>query len=360
MPDLLERLKAALASRYAVDREIGRGSMAVVFLAEDLRHHRRVAIKVLHPELAATLGAERFLQEIDIAARLDHPHIVALHDSGDADGLLFYVMPYVEGESLSGRLKREGQLPVDEALRIAGEVSDALAYAHEHGVVHRDVKPGNILVSDGHARIADFGVARALDVAAKDRATETGLAVGTPVYMAPEQASGQGRGDKRSDVYSVGCLLYEMLVGEPPYSGLTPQVLQARKMTESAPRVGSVRDTVSPGLENVVARALARVPADRYQTASDLKDALQDPDARAEGTVTGSQVAAPGTRKRRRRTLAAGTVAVLGLIALGYVGFVIFGLATGLQVKCQRSAPSSFSHCRTCPPIRIRSSWWME
>ena len=214
MSDLLERLRLALAGRYAIDSEIGRGGMATVFLAEDLKHNRKVAIKVLHPELAASLGTERFLREIEIAAGLDHPHILALHDSGEADGLLFHVMPYVEGESLRERLEREGQLPVDQALSIAAEVADGLDYAHRQGVIHRDIKPGNILVSEGHARIADFGVARAVGVASAGDATATGLAVGTPKYMSPEQAVGAAEIDGRADIYALGCVLWEMLAGQ--------------------------------------------------------------------------------------------------------------------------------------------------
>jgi len=206
MLDILERLRAALADRYAVESEIGRGGMATVFLAQDLRHDRQVAIKVLHPELAASLGPDRFLREIKIAAKLDHPHILALYDSGEADGLLYYVMPFVEGESLRERLERDGKLPTDQAIGITVEVADGLAYAHERGVVHRDIKPGNILLSAGHARIADFGVARALGAASAGQATATGLAVGTPRYMSPEQA-GAGQVDGRSDTYALGCVL---------------------------------------------------------------------------------------------------------------------------------------------------------
>lgn len=324
MPDLLERLRSALSDRYAVESEIGRGGMAVVFLAQDLKHHRQVAIKVLDPTLSAKLGADRFLNEIQIAARLDHPHIVPLYDSGRADDLLFYVMPFVSGESLRERLDREKQLPIDDALRIVAEVADGLAYAHEHGIVHRDVKPGNVLLSAGHARIADFGVARAIDLASGSRGTEAGLAVGTPLYMAPEQASGQERGDERSDIYSVGCLLYEVLVGEPPYTGLTPQTLQARKMSESAPRIGSVRDTVSPRVEEIVARAIARIPADRYQTALDLKTALEKPDHGLQAMPARARSSAFGNKEQVHRKLAMITVVLLLAISLGYAGMTVF------------------------------------
>ena len=312
MPDLLERLQAALSDRYVIESEIGRGGMATVFLAEDLKHHRKVAIKVLHPELTASLAARRFLQEIDIAARLDHPHVIALFDSGDADGLLYYVMPFVEGESLRNRLDRQGQLPVTEAVRLAAEVTDALAYAHEHGVIHRDIKPGNILLSAEHARIADFGIARAIDAAVGERATATGLAVGTPVYMAPEQAAGDGSGDERSDVYALGCILYEMLAGEPPYTGTSPHVVQARKLTESAPNIRSIRDTVPPALERILEKALARSPADRYQSARGLNSALL-----ANGLSESTATRPEERRQRHIGVLAAAVVVTLTLLGVG-------------------------------------------
>src|SRR5437016_7750729 len=221
LADLLARLQAALADRYTIERELGRGGMATVYLAQDRKHHRQVAIKVLKPELAAALGPERFLREIDTAARLNHPYILPLHDSGEAEGFLYYVMPYIEGESLRDRLKREGQLPLDDALRIALEVASALSHAHSHDVVHRDIKPENILLSGGEAVVADFGIARAITQAAGTRLTGTGVPVGTPGYMSPEQATGGARLDGRSDVDSRACVLYEMLAGEPPFAGPT-------------------------------------------------------------------------------------------------------------------------------------------
>jgi len=275
VPDLLERVTAALGDRYTIEREAGRGGMAVVFLAEDLRHHRQVAIKVLHPELTATLGAERFLHEIEIVAGLQHPHILPLYESGEADGLLYYVMPYAEGESLRQRLDREKQLAVDESVRITVEVADGLDYAHRKGVVHRDIKPGNILLAEGHATIADFGIARAIEAAQAERVTSTGLAVGTPLYASPEQATGAETLDGRTDVYSLACVLYEMLAGEPPLTGTTPQMIQARRMSETPTALHSLRDTVPAALDAVIARALARVPADRYATAAQLGQALQ-------------------------------------------------------------------------------------
>jgi Tol biopolymer transport system component len=275
MPDLLERLSSALGDRYAIKREVGRGGMAVVFLAEDLKHHRQVALKVLHPELTATLGAERFLHEIEIIAGLQHPHILPLYDSGEAEGLLYYVMPYAEGESLRQRLDREKQLAVDESVRIAVEVADGLDYAHQRGVVHRDIKPGNILLSARHAVIADFGIARAIEAARAERVTSTGLGVGTPLYASPEQATAQETLDGRTDIYSLGCVLYEMLAGQPPLTGATPQMIQARRVSETPSPLHGLRDTVPPALDHVIARALARIPADRYATASQFGQALQ-------------------------------------------------------------------------------------
>src|SRR5881398_3244428 len=219
MADQLARLQAALADRYTIERELGRGGMATVYLAQDRKHHRQVGIKVLKPELAAALGPERFLREIETAARLNHPHILPLHDSGEATGLLYYVMPYVEGETLRNRLDRAGQLPVAEAVQIVREVADALSHAHSHDVVHRDIKPENILLEAGHAVVADFGIARAITAAGGEQLTATGLAVGTPAYMSPEQAAGDSVLDGRSDVYALGCVLYEMLAGEPPFTG---------------------------------------------------------------------------------------------------------------------------------------------
>src|SRR6266571_1181341 len=213
MSGLLGRLQVALAERYSIERELGHGGMATVYLAEDLKHRRLVALKVLSPDLAASLGTDRFLREIDIAARLTHPHILPLHDSGEAGGLLYYVMPYVEGESLRGRLDRERQLPLEDALQITREVADALNYAHGHDLVHRDIKPENILLQAGHAVVSDFGIARAITAAAGGNLTETGIALGTPGYMSPEQGAASARVDERSDIYSLGCVLYEMLAG---------------------------------------------------------------------------------------------------------------------------------------------------
>jgi tetratricopeptide (TPR) repeat protein/TolB-like protein len=279
MPDLETALRAKLAGRYALERELGHGGMATVYLAEDVRHHRQVAIKVLHPELGAVLGADRFLREIGIAARLNHPHILPLHDSGTLDlGLgrpvLFYAMPYVSGRSLRERLREELQLPMEEALAIARQVADALDHAHRQGVIHRDIKPENILLAEGQAVLADFGIARALDVAAGDRLTETGLAIGTPAYMSPEQSAGSTQVDARSDIYSLGCVLYEMLGGQPPFSGPSPQAILARHAIDPVPSLRTLRPTVPRALALVVTRSLAKVPADRFPTARGFAEAV--------------------------------------------------------------------------------------
>ena len=277
MTDPFDRLTAALADRYRLERELGAGGMATVYLAEDLKHHRRVALKVLHPDLAAVLGAERFLSEIRTTANLQHPHILPLHDSGQADGLLFYVMPFVEGESLRARLERERQLPVEEAVRITREVASALDYAHRHGVIHRDIKPENILLHEGQALIADFGIALAVSSAGETRMTQTGMSLGTPEYMSPEQALGERSITARSDVYALGCVLYEMLTGEPPFTGATVQAIVARVLNEDPRPVRQVRKTVPPHIEAAALHALGKLPADRFGSAAEFVAALENP-----------------------------------------------------------------------------------
>ena len=277
MSDPIIRLNAALEGRYAIERELGEGGMATVFLADDLKHERKVALKVLKPELAAVVGAERFLAEIKTTANLQHPHILPLFDSGEADGFLFYVMPLVEGESLRDRLDRERQLPVDEAVRVVERVALALQYAHEQGVIHRDIKPENILLSRGEPLVVDFGIALAVQRAGAQRLTETGLSLGTPHYMSPEQATGDQVVDARSDVYSLGCTLYELLVGEPPFTGPTAQAILGRIITAEPEPVTSLRTTVPQHVDAVIATALEKLPADRFTTAEDFAEALSDP-----------------------------------------------------------------------------------
>jgi len=302
--DSFDRLKSALADRYSIERELGAGGMATVYLAQDLKHRRQVAIKVLDPDLARALGSERFLREVEVTANLNHPHIIPLHDSGEADGFLFYVMPHIEGETLRERIDREGQLPLDDALQITKEVAAALSYAHSHDVIHRDVKPENVLLSAGEAVVADFGIARAITEAGGEHLTETGISIGTPAYMSPEQASGTQKLDGRSDVYALGCVLYEMLAGEPPYTGPTAQAVLAKKLSEPTPRVSVVRERVPPRVEAAIDHALAKAPADRFGTASAFAEAL-----------TAELVVARVGKRRWPRSVAAVTAAVVVLLA---------------------------------------------
>jgi Tol biopolymer transport system component/tRNA A-37 threonylcarbamoyl transferase component Bud32 len=271
--DLLDRLRSALADRYRIERELGQGGMATVYLAQDLKHDRKVAIKVLRPELAAVIGADRFLSEIKTTANLQHPHILPLHDSGQADSFLFYVMPFVEGESLRDRLHREKQLPINDAVRIATEVAGALDYAHRHGIIHRDIKPENILLHDGRALVADFGIALAA-TSAGTRMTETGMSLGTPHYMSPEQAMGDRELTPRSDVYALGAMTYEMLLGEPPFTGPTAQSIVAKVMTEKPAPLIARRERIPESVEDAVLTALEKLPADRFSTAAEFANAL--------------------------------------------------------------------------------------
>jgi eukaryotic-like serine/threonine-protein kinase len=311
----VSKVTRALASRYKVERVLGEGGMATVYLAMDLRYHRSVAVKVMRRELASTMGADRFLREVEIAARLTHPHILAMYESGEADGLLYYVMPYVEGETLRDRIHRETQLPVEDALKIAREVAEALAYAHEHGVIHRDIKPANILLGDGHAMVADFGIARALSNNATESLTQTGLAVGTPHYMAPEQAMGDREVDARADIYAVGALLYEMIAGEPPFTGPTAQAIVARSMTETPRPLINSRTSLVPDVDRVAMKALAKSPADRYPTAKMLVAAL---DQALEVTRSGARPIVATSRRARLRVPAMILVGVLALLATAF------------------------------------------
>ena len=326
MPNVFARLTEALADRYALDRELGEGGMATVYLAEDLRHRRKVAIKVLRPELAAVIGAERFLKEIETTAGLQHPHILPLLDSGhtgDGAGMpgpyLYYVMPYVEGESLRQRLTREKQLPVPEAVRIAGEVASALDYAHRHGVIHRDIKPENILLHEGSALVADFGIALAASKAGSSRMTETGMSLGTPHYMSPEQAMGEREITARSDVYALGVITYEMLTGDPPFTGSTAQAIVARVLTEPPRPLATQRRSILPYVEAAVLGALEKLPADRWGSAAEFAAALEGRGGRT--AVARTSLATAGVPRRSDRR----AVAVLSLVALVAAGLAAWG-----------------------------------
>src|ERR1051326_460056 len=297
----LAQLNSALAGRYTIDREIGAGGMATVYLARDLRHQRKVALKVLNPELGAVLGVERFLSEIRVTANLQHPNLLALFDSGAAEGLLFYVMPYVEGESLGARLDREKQLPVEEAIRIAMAVGNALDYAHRHGVIHRDLKPDNILLHEGQPLVADFGIALAVSNAGGSRITQTGLSLGTPQYMSPEQATGDRTIDGRTDIYSLGAVLYEMLAGDPPHIGSTAHAIIAKVLMDKPRSLRLTRSAVPAHVDAAVERALEKLPADRFATAHEFVDALADRASHVHAPARAPEIGgATGGRPRTR------------------------------------------------------------
>ncbi len=330
-----ERLTIALADRYRIERELGQGGMATVYLAADLKHDRKVALKVLKPELAAVLGAERFVVEIKTTAALQHPHILPLFDSGTADGFLYYVMPYIKGETLRDKLSRETQLGIDEAVRITREVADALDYAHRHGVIHRDIKPENILLHDGRPMVADFGIALAVSAAAGGRMTETGLSLGTPHYMSPEQATAEKELTNRSDIYSLGCVLYEMLTGSPPHVGATAQQIVMKIVMDVARPVTELRKSVPPNVAAAAAKALEKLPADRFETAKGFAEALADAHFAA-GARAARAVAPARTRVARMGVLLLG-VAVVAAVA----GWLVRGWST------QPAAPA---------PIRFAST----
>ncbi len=339
MTDRLQHLRAALADRYAVERELGSGGMATVYLAEDLKHHRQVAIKVLRPELAAVLGSERFLREIEITAQLAHPHILPLLDSGAAAGFLYYVMPYVEGESLRDRLVREKQLPVEDALKLAGEVADALGSAHRRNVVHRDIKPENILLEEGHAVVADFGIARAVSVAGKTQLTETGISLGTPAYLSPEQAAGERELDGRSDIYALGCVLYEMLAGQPPFSGPTAESIAHQHLSAEAPSVTTIRPAVPEGVVCALRKSLAKTPADRFSDADEFARSL----SQGSGAISAVYVAPEKSKTKASRMWQAAAVvsAVVAAVAVTAV----------FLVRSRSESPSTAQPSRFAVPL---------
>jgi serine/threonine-protein kinase len=344
-----EQLNAALAGRYAIERRVGEGGMATVYLARDIKHNRRVALKVLKPDLGAVVGSERFLSEIEVTASLQHPNLLPLFDSGVADGLLFYVMPFVEGESLRARLEREKQLPTDEAIQIASAVASALDYAHRHGVIHRDLKPENILIHEGQPLVTDFGIALAVSKAGGNRITQTGLSLGTPQYMSPEQATGDRAIDGRTDVYSLGAVTYEMLAGEPPHTGSTSQAIIARVLTEKPRALRATRPNVMPHVEAAVDRALEKLPADRFATARELADAL----AGKIVVTTIASAAAETRRTSRERVLLIALSAVIvlwgttGVIALRRLGRV--PEAPVIRFAIATSPPTGALHLSVSP-----------
>jgi eukaryotic-like serine/threonine-protein kinase len=341
MPQVLERIGSVLAERYVLERELGRGGMATVYLGRDLKHARQVAVKLLRPELAAALGPDRFLREIAFASRLTHPHILPLHDSGDADGLLYYVMPFVAGESLRERLQREGPLPLEEVVRIAGEVAEALDFAHAQGIVHRDVKPGNILLEDGHAVVADFGIAKAITSAGGEETTSAGLAMGTPAYMSPEQIVARDPIDGRADLYSLACVVYEMLTGRPPFSAATAQGLAARHLADVPPALRTVVPSVPEASERAVQTALEKLAEHRFATAREFVEAL------------GGRRALPGRRRRaglrRIIVLLVVTAIVAALAILPVLRRRAVTLDSGRVVVYPVTAAVSASHVAVAP-----------
>jgi serine/threonine-protein kinase len=358
MPDLPPRLAAALADRYRIERELGEGGMATVYLAEDLKHHRKVAIKVLKPELAAVLGADRFIQEITTTASLQHPNILPLFDSGSADSFLYYVMPYVEGESLRDRLNREKQLPVQEAVDLTSEVADALDYAHRHGVVHRDIKPENILLHEGRPMVADFGIALAVSAAAGGRMTETGLSLGTPHYMSPEQATAEPDITGRSDIYSLASVLYEMLTGEPPHLGGSAQQIIMKIVTEEPAPVTKLRRSVPPNVAAAIGKALEKLPADRFDSANAFAGALADVHFRAGTAAAGFSGAATSARAMARHPLVLGLGAALVLTsALAAWGWrSAHREAPGAVVRFKLELPSTMLSANAAPATDVAVS----
>ena len=371
MSDLLQHLKDALAERYTIEDELGRGGMATVYRAHDKRHARAVAIKVLLPELAASLGPERFRQEITLAAGLTHPHILPIHDSGEADGLLYYVMPLVDGESLRDRLVREKQLSIEEATRITLDIVGAVGYAHNRGIVHRDIKPENIMFAAGHAVLTDFGIARAITAAGGERLTQTGIAIGTPAYMSPEQASGASDVDGRSDLYALGCVLYEMLSGHPPFVGTTAQEVMFRHATDPVPSIRAARPTIPHNIEVAIAQALEKTPADRFATAEHFTAALTGaggagpPAAEAEVVPHPPAVSSPGLRRFTRAVVIALVAAMViagGVWIAGKDGFLASLVGSRAQpLNPRRAVVAVFDNLTGDPELdhlgRMAADW---
>jgi len=349
MTDVVGRLSAALADRYAIEREIGSGGMATVYLARDLKHDRQVALKVLRPELAATLGPDRFPREIRIVAKLQHPHVLPLHDSGESAGFLYYVMPFVEGESLRQKLERDGPMPVHDAVRVLREVVDALAYAHGHGVLHRDIKPDNVMLSGRHALVTDFGVAKAVSDAGGEKLTTVGVAVGTPTYMSPEQATGEAHIDHRSDIYAVGILGYELLTGKPPFVAPTAQAVLSAQVLERPKPVTERRAAVPDALSDLLLRCLEKNPADRWQTAEEILHALEvmaTPSGGITPTTTRPVKATDARRPAPRRRWVMGAVA----------GGVVLAAAAGVALVARGESAIGPNHIAVLPIQDISGS----
>ncbi len=361
MSDPITRLNASLEGRYRVERELGESGMATVYLADDVKHERKVALKVLNPELAAVMGAERFLTEIKTTANLQHPHILPLYDSGEADGFLYYVMPFIEEETLADRLDREKQLPVDDAVTIASDVAEALHAAHEQSVIHRDVKPANILMSSGRPLVADFGIALAVSAVGGGRLTETGLSMGTPYYMSPEQASADREPTAASDVYSLGCVLYEMLVGEPPHTGSSAQAVLAKILTEEAPGATKTRASIPANVDAAIRKSLQKLPPDRFSGAHDFARALADP-----GFMYGATVTRAGYARGGWNRLSVGLATAAGLLALA-LGWAVISLGRSEPRAVARYSislppeqdfwPSGRGRTLALDPNGRRSSW---
>ena len=333
-PQPIELVRAAFAQRYEIEREVGQGGMATVYLAKDLKHDRQVAVKVVRPELAAALGGDRFTREIHIIARLTHPHILPLHDSGEMGGFLYYVMPFAEGQSLRERLQHGGQLPINDAVRVLREVVDALAYAHEHDIVHRDIKPDNVMLSGRHALVTDFGVAKAVSAAGGESLTTVGVALGTPSYMSPEQAMGESDIDHRSDIYAVGALAYEMLTGRPPFEKETAQAILSAQVMEQPEEITEKRPGVTPVLCEVIMRCLEKDRADRWQNAEEMLPLLEvagTPSGGMTPTDTRPIKGLAPEKKRSRRMFIASAAAVVALAAVGAVQFLGGGGSEALE-----------------------------